>query len=33
MWGYSPDLHIEESHDPTDPNAQGVVLVSVRLEA
>jgi Zn finger protein HypA/HybF involved in hydrogenase expression len=33
MWGYSPELHIEESHDPTDPNAQGVVLVSVRLEA
>ncbi len=32
-WGYSPELHIEESHDPTDPNAQGVVLVSLRLEA
>jgi Zn finger protein HypA/HybF involved in hydrogenase expression len=32
-WGYIPELDIEESHDPTDSNALGVVLVSVRLEA
>jgi len=32
MWGYSPELDIEESQDPTEANAQGVVLVSVRLE-
>lgn len=31
-WGYGPEIDIEESHDPTDPNAQGVALVSVRLE-
>lgn len=31
-WGYTPELEVEESDDPTDPNALGVVLVSVRLE-
>ena len=31
-WGRSPELEIDESHDPTDPNALGVVLVSVRMQ-
>jgi Zn finger protein HypA/HybF involved in hydrogenase expression len=31
-WGYRPELDIEESHDPTDPNAQGIVLVWLRLK-
>jgi hypothetical protein len=32
-WGYSPEVEVEESGDPTDPNALGVLLVSIGLEA
>jgi Zn finger protein HypA/HybF involved in hydrogenase expression len=31
-WGHKPKIEVEESYDPTDPNALGVLLVSVRLE-
>jgi len=32
-WGYSPEVEVEESGDPTDPNSLGVLLVSIGLEA
>ena len=28
-WGYLPDVVVERSTDPTGPDAQGVVLVSI----
>lgn len=31
-WGFMPELEIEQSDDPTDPNAMGVVLVALRME-
>lgn len=30
-WGYSPDVVVEQSVDPTDPDALGVRLVSVKV--
>jgi Zn finger protein HypA/HybF involved in hydrogenase expression len=32
-WGYAPDVQVEESVDPTDANALGVLLVSIGVEA
>jgi len=32
-WGYSPDVQVEESVDPADVNALGVLLVSIGVEA
>ncbi|HLF61619.1 MAG TPA: hypothetical protein VI980_10620 [Acidimicrobiia bacterium] len=32
-WGYSPNVEVEQSVDPTDPNALGVLLVSIGLES
>jgi hypothetical protein len=31
-WGYAPEVLVEEAADPTDPNALGVLLVSIGLE-
>jgi Zn finger protein HypA/HybF involved in hydrogenase expression len=30
-WGYEPDVDVEQSADHTDPNALGVMLVSIGL--
>ncbi|HEU4916051.1 MAG TPA: hypothetical protein VFV13_05755 [Acidimicrobiia bacterium] len=30
-WGYTPEVLVEQAHDPTDPHALGVTLRSVRL--
>jgi len=30
-WGHMPVVEVEESDDPTDPNALGVLLVSIGL--
>lgn len=30
-WGYLPEVVVERSTDPTEPDAQGVVLVSIRV--
>ncbi|MEX1124875.1 MAG: hypothetical protein WEE53_04345 [Acidimicrobiia bacterium] len=32
-WGYAPEVEVEQSTDPTDPNALGVLLISIGLEA
>jgi len=32
-WGYTPEVEVELSADPQDPNALGVLLVSIGLEA
>jgi hypothetical protein len=31
-WGYAPEVEVEQSADPTDSNALGVLLVSIGLE-
>jgi hypothetical protein len=31
-WGYHPEVVVERSTDPTEPDAQGVVLVSIKLD-
>ncbi|HEX5695823.1 MAG TPA: hypothetical protein VFZ15_05520 [Acidimicrobiia bacterium] len=31
-WGYAPEVLVEQAADPTDPNALGVLLVSIGLE-
>jgi hypothetical protein len=31
-WGYAPEVLVEQSNDPTDSNALGVLLLSIRLE-
>ena len=31
-WGFSPDLEIEESSDPSEPGSGGVSLVKIRVE-
>ena len=30
-WGYSPEVVVEQSVDPTDPDALGVRLISVKV--
>lgn len=30
-WGHQPEITIDESDDPVDPNALGVVLVSIQM--
>ena len=32
-WGYAPDVQVDESVDPTDSNALGVLLVSIGIDA
>ena len=32
-WGTRPDLEIEQSEDPADPAAMGVVLVSIGVDS
>jgi len=32
-WGTRPDLEIEQSEDPADPAAMGVVLVAIRVRS
>jgi len=32
-WGYAPDVQVDESKDPADANALGVLLVSIGVEA
>ena len=31
VWSHVPEIEVEESTDPTEPNALGVVLVSIGL--
>lgn len=31
-WGYAPEVEVEQSADPTDTNALGVLLISIGLE-
>jgi hypothetical protein len=31
VWGYEPEVDVEQSADHTDPNALGVTLVSIGL--
>ncbi|HLF60755.1 MAG TPA: hypothetical protein VI980_06235 [Acidimicrobiia bacterium] len=31
-WGYAPEVEVEQSADPTDSSALGVLLVSIGLE-
>jgi Zn finger protein HypA/HybF involved in hydrogenase expression len=32
-WGHRPEIIVDQSQDPVEPNALGVVLVSIRMEA